>query len=199
MGPKLKIRMTFNVIRALSGITPVPQPATHQTVVNHNAPPSDPVAGNRLVDPNTVALSDTVLQTNTVVVKILDQATVKRMRRRYSEKHETWPSEYEDITKEQLACLWAMVTQVCSPYADVALFVAFWARMIKRERFAGTIVDQYGEIITVELLGPPHYEAWGGSYTCFGTGATMIDIISVGKLTRYQKRIRGWAKQYPGC
>ena len=89
-----------------------------------------------------------------------------------------------------------MVTQLGSPHAD---FVPFWTTMIKKKRFAGTIVDQYGEIITVELLGPPHYDAWEGSYTCFGTGATMLDIISVGKLGRYQKRIRSWAKQYPGC
>ena len=54
---------------------------------------------DRSIDPNTVALNDTVDQTNSAVVKLLDQATVKSMRRRYYDKHEEWPAEDEHITK----------------------------------------------------------------------------------------------------
>ena len=157
------------------------------------------IIAERSIDSNTVALSDTVSQTNAAVVKILDAKTIKEFRHNYYVKHGEWPSEDEDITKEQLTALFTMLTVIDSPYCDFALWVAFWYRFIKRKRFMGTVVNEFGEVIVVELLGPPNYDSWASSYTCFMTGADMIKFIDHGKLVRYMKRIRSWAKQYPHC
>ena len=61
------------------------------------------------------------------------------------------------------------------------------------------MVNEFGEVIVVELLGPPNYDPWESSYACFMTGADMIKFIDHGKLVRYMKRIRTWARQYPHC
>ena len=118
-----------------------------------------PTVADKTVDPNTVAVANTTLQTSSAVVKILDEPTIKTTRTMYYTIHKTWPAEYEDVTREQLTALWTMVTVLRSAFADFAVWVAFWTRMIKRKRFTGTILNTLGEIVSVEMLGPRNDDA----------------------------------------
>ena len=121
-------------------------------------------------DPNTVALSDTVDQTSKAVIQILPPDKVKKMRARFVEKNGVKPTEDEDVAKEQLSALFVAVTIMMSVYADFALWVPFWKRMLKKKRFMGRVPDEHGELQTVEILGPASFDAWE---TCY---SLMLDI-----------------------
>ena len=90
-----------------------------------------------------------------------------------------------------------MVTVMRKTYADFALWVPFWSRMVKRLRFHGRVLNQDGELVLVEIYGPPNYEAWEASYGCFRTGAIMKNLIDQGRLDRNMKMIRTMAKANP--
>ena len=203
VGMKSKIRMAFKVVRALAGTEAPPMPMTTK-VIHHNAP-SEHQATTTLVsasskeDPNMIALSAVVLQTNDTKVKILDDATIKEMRARYKKHHGVKPTADVDVTKEQLTGLHTCVNIIGSAYVDYCLWVAFWARFIKKKRFTGMVPNEYGELQQVEIFGPPSFDAWETCHECFGTGSLMTDIICVGNITAYHRRIKKLDRQFPGC
>ena len=68
------------------------------------------------------------------------------MRARFIEKVGVKPTEDEDVAKEQLSVLFVVVTIMMSVYADFALWVPFWKRMLKKKRFMGRVADEHGEL-----------------------------------------------------
>ena len=155
--------------------------------------------GNITNDPNTVALADTVDQTSKAVIRILPPDKIKKMRAKYIAKVGTKPTEDEDVAKEQLSALFVAVTIMMSVYADFALWVPFWKRMLKKKRFMGRVPDEHGELQTVEILGPGSFDAWETCYNVFVTACLMLEIISAGALKRYLLHIKSLVKRFPGC
>ena len=90
-----------------------PTPDSISAPGNHTSAIAD-----KTVDPNTVALSDTVLQSSSAIVKIFGDATIKRKRQRLYNVNNEWPAEDEDVTRGQLIALNTMVFVAHSPYAD---------------------------------------------------------------------------------
>ena len=181
LGMRARIRMTIRCVKTLSGVRHEPMPQhTIATTATYSAVEGAVHSADRVGEPNSVSLADTVLQTSSAVVKKLDPATIRQYRRRYYSIHDEWPAEEEDISEEQLTGLYTVVFVLRSIYVDFAIWVAFWSRMVRRKRFTATMVNEFGEIIQVEILGPPTFESWETSYTCFGTGVTMLNVISPG-------------------
>ena len=159
LGVKSKIRTAFKIARSLSGIQPAAPPLPISTTTSLGSEAKDITT-----DPNTIALSDTVDQTSKAVVKILPNAQLKKMRARFVKHNGVKPTEDEDVTKEQLSALFVAVFTMISVYADFALWVPFWRRMLKKKRFMGVVPDEHGELHTVELLGPSCFDAWESCY-----------------------------------
>ena len=55
----------------------------------------------------------------------------------------TTPREEQEVTIEQLSSLDA-VYRKNGLYADFAIWVPFWHRMIKMKRFMGQVLDEHG-------------------------------------------------------
>ena len=86
-----------------------------------------------------------------------------------------------------------------SVYADFALWVPFWRRMLKKKRFMGVVPDEHGELHTVEIIGPASVDAWESCYNVFITACIMLYIISAGALKRYFLLIKSFVKRFPNC
>ena len=156
---KSKIRTAFKIARSLSGIQPAASPLPTSATTSLVSEAKDITT-----DPNTIALSDTVDQTSKAVAKILPDAQLKKMRARFTNHNGVKPTEDEDVTKEQLSALFVAVFTMISVYADFALWVPFWKRMLKKKRFMGVVPDEHGELHTVEILGPSSFDAWESCY-----------------------------------
>ena len=92
-----------------------------------------------------------------------------------------------------------VLVELDSCYADLALWVPFWNRMVKALKFQGKVINEHGEIILVEILGPPNIDAWISCYKLFRTSSRMYRLIDEGKLDRYQTKIHTLARKNPHC
>ena len=156
LGVKAKLRNVFKAGRYLSGVADdIPQPVTAPPqqmltpIINVEFPG---VAGK--IPPGYIALTDTVSQTDTAIVKLLDDGELDKLRHGFFKTHGNFPKEDEEVTIEQLSSLDAVLKKY-SFYVDFALWVPFWQRMIKTKRFMGQALDDKGVLQTVEILGPP--------------------------------------------
>ena len=156
IGIKAKLRLALRIGRALTGVAeppmiqpaPVtPTPASSSTTLALKSATGDPI--------DTVKLSETVLQGNNAVIKLMSDEELARVRGVYEEEVGDEPPEEEDVTIEQLTALDTVVRVLGRIYCDFALWVPFWNRMVKALKFQGKVINEHGEIILVEILAPP--------------------------------------------
>ena len=141
IGSKAKLRLALRIGRALSGVAeppvlqpaPVtPTPASSSTTLALKSATGDPI--------DTVKLSETVLQGNNAVIKLMSDEELARVKAVYEEEVGDEPPEEEDVTIEQLTALDAEVRVLGRIYCDFALWVPFWNRMVKALKFQGNVI-----------------------------------------------------------
>lgn len=100
-----------------------------------------------------------------------------------------------------------------SPYADFALFTNFHLRFLKTLKFMNHIPQADGTFKTVEVPGPPDFDAWYASWkvyenTILGLSIEdpkipgdnkLLPVISQGALDVYRDSFRDLVKSYPEC
>jgi hypothetical protein len=94
-----------------------------------------------------------------------------------------------------------------SPYADFALFTPFHLRHMKNLKFANHILQPDGSFKTVEVPGPPNFDAWYASWRVFestllmltttDSGVNVVPIVSSASLDAYRENFRLLVSQYP--
>ena len=120
----------------------------------------------------------------------------------------------QEPTDDQIAALKVRVVDLnMSPYADFALFTNFGLRFLKGLKFTNHVMQPDGSWRTVEVPGPPNYDAWYTSWRVFenvllgltvkvpdpsGTGPDIDKpIISQATLDAYREAFRDLCKAYP--
>ena len=121
-----------------------------------------------------IPLSETVDQTSKLQVKLLSKDQLDAAAKRYYDAERGDPPEDEAPTKEQLTALFAAVWTLVTIYADFALWVPHWRRLAKRLKFTATIINEWGERVVVEIMGPGSFELWESSWNVFRTACVML-------------------------
>ena len=119
----------------------------------------------------------------------------------------------QEPTDDQIAALKVRVVDLnMSPYADFALFTNFGLRFLKGLKFTNHVMQPDGSWRTVEVPGPPNYDAWYTSWRVFenvllgltvkvpdpnGAGNIEKPIISQASLDSYREAFRDLCKAYP--
>ena len=206
---KLKLRSALLIMRSAAGIP------DSSLAVEPPSAPTPPLAGGATVVVSTaahaaaslkpgevtsremVALNDIVDQGSKLEVKILDTTTLDTARARYRDSEKGDPPEDENPTKEQLTALFAAVFTLITTFADFAVWVPRWRRLAKKRRFTAMTINEFGEYVTAELLGPGSFQLWEGCWNVFRTACMMLNLVANGLLRRYATMIKAAALKYP--
>ena len=112
-------------------------------------------------------------------------------------------------TDDQIAAIKMRVVELkLSPYADFALFTNFHLRFLKGLKFTNHVLQADGTWRTVEVPGPPDWDAWYSSWRVFentllGLSVTTLGVtggrpvVTQASLDMYRDAFRDIVKAYP--
>eukprot|EP00435_Cladocopium_sp_Y103_P026048 s3225_g6.t1 len=143
-----------------------------------------------------VKMSHVINQTDDEEVDTLDQAAINKAYQTYSNKVGGFPPDDEELSSEQLSTLFALFKSKRAPYTDMAVWGPFQHRIQKKIKMKGMRFNAAGEIVPIEMFGPPDFESWRECYMVFRTGAIMFEQISPSRLDMYEKVIRQYSERY---
>ena len=90
---------------------------------------------------------------------------------------------------EQLSGLKALLDATQPPYADYAIFQPYAARIMKKIKFSGLILNKAGALAQAEIFGPPDLDNWRSCHEVWSNAMIMLDAIDLGALQAYKSRI----------
>ena len=137
-------------------------------------------------------------ETDDMEVDILDDVAITAAYARYSKKIGAAPPPDQELSSEQLTTLCALFQSGRAPHTDMAVWGPYHHRLAKKIRLKGVRLNSVGEIVPVEINGPPDFEAWRESYGAFKTGRIMFGQISPARLDLHEHHIRSYHERY-GC
>ena len=124
--------------------------------------------------------------------------TLLRQRKGGEIRADTEPSD------DQIAAIKVRVLDLgLSPYADFALFTNFQLRFLKSLKFTNHVLQTDGTWRTVEVPGPPDFDAWYASWRVFENvllGLSVSsgkEVASQSALDTYRDAFRDICKAYP--
>ena len=138
----------------------------------------------------------------------LDFTIIEEMHKTLVEvKGGTVPAECEPSSDQMSALRTRVVEFKLSPYADFALFTPYHLRHLKHLKFKNHILQPDGSFRTVEVPGPPNFDAWYASWRVFENTLLMIKtkdasgalapIVSQAALDEYRENFRNLVTEYP--
>ena len=138
-----------------------------------------------------VKLSQVLSQLDETEVDIISEAEQIKMYSRYEVLYGRGqrPSARHEPTVEQLSGLKALTDGGQAPYVDFAVFQPFGARMMKRIKFAGLVLNKAGGLMQAELYGPPDIDTWRACFEVFSASAIMLDLLDLGSIQSYKMKI----------
>jgi hypothetical protein len=113
------------------------------------------------------------------------------------------PRPEQEPSIEQLSGLKSLLDASQCPYADYAIFQPHAARIMKRIRFSGLVLNKAGALTQAEIFGPPDLDSWRSCHDVWANSMVMLDAIDLGALQAYKSRIEmlhiryGEAKVWP--
>ena len=106
------------------------------------------------------------------------------------------PHPDQEPSIEQLSGLKALLDSTATPYADFAIFQPHAARIMKKIRFHGLVLNKAGALAPAELFGPPDIDSWRSCYDVWANAMVMLDAIDLGSLQAYKSRIEMLSVRY---
>jgi len=106
------------------------------------------------------------------------------------------PHPDQEPSIEQLSGLKALLDTSQCPYADFAIFQPHAARIMKKIRFQGLILNKAGALAQAEIYGPPNLDSWRACYEVWANAMIMLDAINLGSLQAYKSRIEMLSVRY---
>ena len=99
------------------------------------------------------------------------------------------PHPNQEPSIEQLSGLKSLLDNNQCPYADFAIFQPFAARIMKRLKFSGLILNKAGVLSQAEVYGPPDLDNWRACYDVWANSMIMLDAIDLGPVQMYKSKI----------
>lgn len=80
-------------------------------------------------------------------------------------------------TPDQISAMKVRVVDLrLAPYADFALFVNYQSRFAKSLKFTNHILQPDGSFRSMEVPGPPNFDAWLSSWNVFENTLLMLTV-----------------------
>ena len=108
----------------------------------------------------------------------------------------TKPREEEEVTQIQMQAIEHLVKCLVNPYLDLAVWGPYQHRTQEKLTRSKRLYNPDGTHQTVELPGPPDYEAWAACFDVLITAYLQADIVDAGILFQYKEKIRKHDSEY---
>lgn len=138
-----------------------------------------------------VKMNQVLSQLDETEVEIISSAEQIRMFARYETLYgkQQRPHPNQEPSIEQLSGLKALVEGGQCPYADFAIFQPYAARIMKRIKFSGLILNKAGTLSQAEVYGPPDLDNWRACYDVWSNAMIMLDVMDLGPLQMYKAKV----------
>ena len=165
-----------------------------EAVTSTAAPPvahAAPLPGTSSVTARKVKMNQILSQLDETEVDIVDGSEQIRMFGRYEVLYGKGqrPHPNQEPSIEQLSGLKSLLDNNQCPYADFAIFQPFAARIMKRLKFSGLILNKAGVLSQAEVYGPPDLDNWRACYDVWSNSMIMLDAVDLGPLQMYKSKI----------
>ena len=147
--------------------------------------------GTSSVTARKVKMNHILSQLDETEVDIVDGSEQIRMFGRYEVLYGKGqrPHPNQEPSIEQLSGLKSLLDNNQCPYADFAIFQPFAARIMKRLKFSGLILNKAGVLSQAEVYGPPDLDNWRACYDVWSNSMIMLDAVDLGPLQMYKSKI----------
>ena len=158
-----------------------------------------------------VKMSSAVDQLDESEVSLLSTADVDQAYRNYREAVGADPLPESDPTVEQITAMHAKVlVRQEAPYADFSVLTPYGRRMQKQSKARNFLLQQDGSWKSVEIPGPPSFQAWCACWKIYKTvllmlkhpentalGRPSIPVTTVAALEEYFNRVSDLHEEFP--
>ena len=172
-----------------------------------------PATTGPAVSPNKrVKMSTHVDQTDDTEVELISAADLDSAYRNYKEATGSDPLPETDPSPEQIT---VMINKILvrseAPYADFSVMVPFGRRVQKQQKARNFLLQPDGSWKSIEIPGPPTYQAWVACWRVYRTVLLMIkhpptppatvskSVATVASLEEYSDRIADLVSEFPEC
>jgi hypothetical protein len=142
-----------------------------------------------------VKLSEVTNQADTREVARLTPTELDTCYKNYKQTYEEYPSEDDEASAEQLAA-YAFLLKNDEQYADFAIFGPQAIRLMRKLRMRGMNFSTGGELVPVEIGGPPSYHLWSKCFACLRTCLISHKAVPLGALEAYKSHICDYHDRY---
>ena len=122
-----------------------------------------------------IKMATVINQADDNEIEVLDGTKLATMYGQYKRKVGAFPSPDEELSIEQVTSLHELFQTGRPPYTDFAIWGPYHHRIQKKLKAKGVRITLGGEITSVEIPGPPTFQAWRECYAVFKTGAIMME------------------------
>ena len=158
-----------------------------------------------------VKMSGIVDQLDDTEVELLSQAEIEAACRNHREAVGADPLPDADPSSEQITAMIAKVLRRQeAPYADFSVLTPFGRRVQKQSKARNYLLQQDGTWKTVEIPGPPTFQAWHACWKVYrsvllmikhpantATGRGELPVMTVAALEEYFNRIMDLNEEFP--
>ena len=95
------------------------------------------------------------------------------------------PPPDEDPSEDQLSSLHYLISSGEVPYVDFAVWGPYQQRLLKRQTLVGLQLNEMGEVVQIEILGPATYTMWKSCWTILANSLLLLGALDLGNLVDY--------------
>eukprot|EP00971_Amphidinium_carterae_P334490 6469807-Amphidinium_carterae.1 len=161
-----------------------------------NAAPSVVVQAGHTKKARSFKLGDVVNQTLDGDGEPLDHDDVAKAFKNYKSKLGADPPPDGEPSGDQLAAVKMLLDDNLPPYVDLSIFGPFSARLRKKQKFQGLLLNDKGELIKAELFGPESYEQWLRNFKVLRTCLVMLQAVEPAVIDMYIDRVAELNRRY---
>ena len=190
-----KVRLSFAAIwHAGAGGQPTPGAAGLSGPPLPEYPPPTSLTTDM---PDVVALNGIVMQTGSILTRLIPQAEYDEMFRTYRKRCGADMAQEIEPTRAQVSCYLALVRERGTVAVDFAVWKCNADRNEKLRAMEGLRFTLDGKIVSLVTYGPGTLQEWILCYKVFRACAIMCGHISPEMLDRYQEEATALANDYP--
>ena len=144
-------------------------------------------------------MNGVIVQTGDVKVKRLTQADIDAAYATYKAKAGRYPRPKVDPTVDQMTAFKTVIFEQGGFYADLAVLMPYGDRLAKRIKLVGRTISADGNVVPLELFGPPTFKHWKRGWCLFITLCRMWDVVTHDTLLEYMDQLDEFDSLYPTC
>jgi hypothetical protein len=189
--------LTLNAIKAKFGIEPCDLLATDNPSQASSAVVGT-LSGAAMPIRHKIKGSHVIDQGLDMEFEMLQAEVLLDARQQYVLQQGDAPVERDEVTDQQLSCLYGKIQLRLAPFVDMGVWGPYGDRLARAMKFMSQEFRD-GKWSNVELQGASHMHAWDESWRIFRTAAIMLGLATPSTLDRYSLEFRERVREHPNC